>query len=86
MSTTIHLTESDLSNVIQKILKEEISTIKSEYVLKQTDFYQLQQDLYKLHKFFEDISTQVNSNGNNPEYVDKLNRLKRSIKILNKIQ
>lgn len=81
------LTENDLIDLIKSIITEsnsnDINIINpsAEYVLTNDEMYKLTQDLYNVYDFFKKIN---GLSPNNAEYVDRFNRVKRSIKMLNK--
>ena len=81
------LTENDLIGLIKKIITESdsndinIVNTNAEYSLTNSEMYRLTQDLYNVYDFFNKINGLT---PNNAEYVDRFNRVKRSIKMLNK--
>jgi len=83
----INLTEADLNKLIKKIIVESgymndmlpIEQSHSDIQLKYSVVQQILQDLYKASNFFESIKP-----SNDAEYIDKLNRLKRGMKNLDR--
>lgn len=85
--TKLKLTEGELAEIIKKIIVEDYSdninivNKNAEYKFSYNEIYQLSGDLHKIYNFIQEIESLI---PNRAEYSDKLNRVKRSIKILNK--
>ena len=83
----INLTENDLNSLIKTIIVEggymddtlPIVRPRGDVQIKYTIVQQILQDLYKASQFFDTIKPL-----NDAEYSDKLNRLKRGMRTLEK--
>lgn len=83
---TININEKDLKYIISKILNEDNTYIEpfnknKTYTLNFQEIYQIKNDLIKVYNFLVDNSKYID---NKPEVNDRINRLKRSFKILEK--
>lgn len=82
----IKISENSLTDLIYQIIKEEYGDVQlfnknKTYVFNFDEIYQLVNDLRKVENLLISNSELFN---NKPELNDRINRLKRSVKLLNK--
>lgn len=81
----MEINENDIKLIVKRILKEGAIDFNlvdnSDYIFNYNELYQLYNDLNKINHFLHENSQFIN---NKPDLNDKVNRLNRSIKLINK--